>query len=59
MSTGLDPDQDQLYVGPDLDLNCLQRLFAVPDICLLLMFSCPIQQLFNHVKMGLPGLNQN
>ena len=26
MSNGLDPDQDQLYVGPDLGPNCLQRL---------------------------------
>ena len=26
MSNGLDPDQDQLSVGPDPDPNCLQRL---------------------------------
>ena len=26
MSNSLDPDQDQRYVGPDLDPNCLQRL---------------------------------
>ena len=28
MSNGLDPDQDQHYVSPDLDPNCLQRLSA-------------------------------
>ena len=28
MSNGLDPDQDQHYVGPDLRPNCLQRLLA-------------------------------
>ena len=27
-SNGLDPDQDQHSVGPDLGLNCLQRLSA-------------------------------
>ena len=26
LSNSLDPDQDQSYVGPDLDLNNLQRL---------------------------------
>ena len=26
VSNGLDPDQDQHYVGPDLGPNCLQRL---------------------------------
>ena len=26
VSNSLDPDQDQHNVGPDLDLNCLQRL---------------------------------
>ena len=26
MHHGLDPDQDRLFVGPDLDPNCLQRL---------------------------------
>ena len=26
VSNGLDPDQDQHYVGPDLCPNCLQRL---------------------------------
>ena len=25
MSNGIDPDQDPNYVGPDLDLNCLQQ----------------------------------
>ena len=29
MSNSLDPDQDQLFVGPDLALNHLQRLAAV------------------------------
>ena len=28
VSNGLDRDQDQCSVGPDLDLNCLQRLSA-------------------------------
>ena len=28
MSNGLDPDQDQRSVGPDLGPNCLQRLSA-------------------------------
>ena len=28
MSNGLDSDQDQHFVGPDLDPNCLQRLSA-------------------------------
>ena len=28
VSNGLDPDQDQLSVGPDLGQNCLQRLSA-------------------------------
>ena len=28
MSNNLDPDQDQHYVGPDLDPNCLQILSA-------------------------------
>ena len=28
MSNCLDPDQDQLSVGPDLGPNCLQRLSA-------------------------------
>ena len=28
MSNSLDPDQDRHFVGPDLDLNCLQRLSA-------------------------------
>ena len=27
-SNGLDPDQDWHFVGPDLGLNCLQRLSA-------------------------------
>ena len=26
VSTGLDPDQDRHFVGPDLDPNCVQRL---------------------------------
>ena len=26
LSNSLDPDQDQHFVGPDLGLNCLQRL---------------------------------
>ena len=28
MSNSLDPDQARHFVGPDLDPNCLQRLFA-------------------------------
>ena len=28
VSNGLDPDQDQHYVGPDLGPNCLSRLSA-------------------------------
>ena len=28
VSHGLDPDQDGHYVGPDLGLNCWQRLSA-------------------------------
>ena len=28
VSNGLDPDQDQPSVGPDLGPNCLQRLSA-------------------------------
>ena len=28
VSNSLDPDLDLLSVGPDLDLNCLQRLSA-------------------------------
>ena len=28
MSNSLDPDQAQHFVGPDLDLNCLQKLPA-------------------------------
>ena len=28
LSNGLDPDQDQHFVGPDLGPNCLQRLSA-------------------------------
>ena len=28
MSITLDPDQDWHSIGPDLDLNCLQRLSA-------------------------------
>ena len=28
MPNGLDPDQDQPSVGPDLVINCLQRLSA-------------------------------
>ena len=26
VSNSYDPDQDQQYAGPDLGLNCLQRL---------------------------------
>ena len=29
MSNSLDPDQDRRFVGPDLGINCLQRLSAV------------------------------
>ena len=29
VSNSLDPDQAQHFVGPDLGLNCLQRLSAV------------------------------
>ena len=32
MSNGLDPDQDQRPVGPDLGSNCLQRLSAVKKV---------------------------
>ena len=28
MSNSLDPDQVQLFIGPDLGPNCLQRLLA-------------------------------
>ena len=28
VSNSLDPDQAPLFVGPDLNLNCLQRLSA-------------------------------
>ena len=28
MSNSLDPDQDRHFVGPDLGLNCLQKLSA-------------------------------
>ena len=31
MSNSLDPDQARHFVGPDLDLNCLQR-FSADDI---------------------------
>ena len=32
MSNSLDPDQARHFVGPDLDLNCSQRLSAdIPD----------------------------
>ena len=34
VSNGSDPDQDQQNVGPDLGLNCLQRL-SVDDKLLL------------------------
>ena len=30
VSKGLEPDQDRLSVGPDLDPNCLQRLPTDP-----------------------------
>ena len=33
MSNGLDPDQDQHSVGPDLGLNCLQTLTADNKSC--------------------------
>ena len=33
MSNGLDPDQDQHSVGPDLGPNCLQRLPADDKSC--------------------------
>ena len=26
VSSGLDPDQDRIYIGPDLGSNCLKRL---------------------------------
>ena len=32
MSNGLDPDQEQRSVGPDLDPNCLHRLSAVDKL---------------------------
>ena len=32
MSNGLDPDQDQHLVSPDLGPNCLQRLSADKEI---------------------------
>ena len=31
MSNGLDQDQARHYVGPDLGLNCLQRLHVSAD----------------------------
>ena len=34
MSNGLDPDQAQCSVRPDLGPNCLQRLAAEDKICL-------------------------
>ena len=34
MSNGLDSDQDRQNVGPDLCLNCLQRLSADDKSCL-------------------------
>ena len=33
MSNGLDSDQDQHFVGPDLGQNCLKRLSADDIIC--------------------------
>ena len=33
MSNILDPDQDQHFVGPDLGLNCLQRLSIDDKSC--------------------------
>ena len=33
VSNGLDPDQDQRFVGPDLGPNCLQRLSADDKSC--------------------------
>ena len=38
MSNRLDPDEDQLYVGPDLGPNCLQRLSADDKSCCLMEF---------------------
>ena len=34
VSNGLDPDQDQHSVGPDLGPNCLQKLSADNQNCL-------------------------
>ena len=35
MSNGLDPNQDRRCVGPDLNLNCLQRVSIDEKIPLL------------------------
>ena len=32
-SNSLDPDQAQHFVGPDLGINCLQRLSAINKSC--------------------------
>ena len=47
MSNNLDLDQDRQYVGPDLDLNCLQRFsaddksfFFTSSLILSILFVC-------------------
>ena len=58
MSNSLEPDQDRHFVGPNLDLNCLQRLSAdnknschrtkpfMPNEILPLTWSCSFGMLY-------------
>ena len=39
MSNSLDPDQARQFVGPDLDLNCLQRFSADDLFCFVWFFT--------------------
>ena len=55
VANGLDPDQDQQNVGPDLGPNCLHRLSE--DFCFVLFDSFhPSQQFFSSAWTGLPVL---
>ena len=47
VSNGLDPDQDQHFVGPDLGPNCLQRF--VLSLCMLGNFSCFSENSFRNI----------
>ena len=47
MSNSLDPDQARQFVGPDLDLNCLQRLSADDTSFVLFGSLRPCQQLWS------------